>query len=55
LAPFKPAAGKIFRSTLVVSDADSQLGKGFNYLAWTPGIHYGKNPADFARIVLGTP
>lgn len=55
LAPFKPAQGKMFRSTVVVSDSDSQPGKGFNYLAWTPGIHYGKNPADFARLVLGTP
>jgi len=55
LAPFLPRAGKTFRATLVVSDADSQLGKGFNYLAWTPGIHYGKNPADFAWITLGAP
>jgi lysophospholipase L1-like esterase len=55
LAPFTPAAGKGFRCTLAVSDADLQPGKGFNYLAWTPGVHYGKNPADFARITLGAP
>ena len=53
LAPFVPAAGREFRFTLVVGEADSQLGKGFNYLAWTPGINYGKNPADFAIVVLG--
>ncbi len=35
------------------SDADSQPGKGFNYLAWTHGINYGKNPADFALLTLG--
>ena len=55
LAPFVPQAGKRFRFTLAVSDADPQPGKGFNYLEWTPGIDYGKNPADFAHIVLGAP
>ncbi len=53
LAPFTQVAGKTFRGTFAVSDADSQPGKGFNYLAWTPGINYGKNPLDFAWITLG--
>lgn len=53
LAPFKPSAGKSFRFTWSASDADMQPGKGFNYLAWTPGINYGKNPEDFAWITLG--
>ena len=53
LPPFAPKAGKQFRFTVAVSDADPKPGKGFNYLAWTPGINYGKNPADFATIVLG--
>jgi len=54
LAPFVPAAERTFRFTFCVGDADPQPGKGFNYLAWTPGISYGKNPADFATVVLGT-
>jgi lysophospholipase L1-like esterase len=53
LPPFDPVAGKSFRFTLCVGDADAAPGKGFNYLAWTPGISYGKNPADFAWITLG--
>jgi hypothetical protein len=53
LIPLTPAAGKSFRFTLCVGDADSRTGKGFNYLSWTPGISYGKNPADFAWITLG--
>jgi lysophospholipase L1-like esterase len=52
LPPFVPAPGKTFRFTLCVGEADSQPGKGFNYLAWTHGINYGKNPADFAIITL---
>ena len=52
LAPFTPAPGKSFRFTLAVPDADSQPGKGFNYMSWTPGINYGKNPDDMATIVL---
>ncbi len=53
LAPFVPGLGKEFRLTLTVNEADPQPGKGYNYLAWTPGISYGKDPACFARIVLG--
>jgi lysophospholipase L1-like esterase len=53
LAPFVPAAGNQFRLTFAVGDSDHRPGKGYNYLAWTPGISYGKNPADFAEIVLG--
>lgn len=52
LPPFLPAADREFRFTFVLGEADSQVGKGFNYLAWTPGINYGKNPADFAVIKL---
>lgn len=53
LAPLTPTKGKMFRFTWNVCDADPQPGKGFNYLAWTPGINYGKNPADFAVLTLG--
>jgi len=53
LAPFTPKAGKSFRFTFAVSDADRQPGKGFNFLEWTPGIDYGKNPFEFATVVLG--
>ena len=53
LTPFAPAEGKTFRFTFTVGEADSQPGKGYNYLSWTPGIAYGKNPDDFATIVLG--
>ena len=55
LPPFTPQPGKTFRFTLAVSDADSQPGKGFNFLEWTPGINYGKDPAEMAHIVLGSP
>ena len=51
--PFVPAVGKEFPLTFVVGEKDSLVGKGFNYLEWTPGINYGKNPADFAIIKLG--
>ncbi len=53
LAPFVPQPGKSFLSTVVIGDRDSQPGKGYTYLAWTPGIAYGKNPFDMATIVLG--
>jgi lysophospholipase L1-like esterase len=52
LVPFVPAAGSRFRFACSVSDADPQPGKGFNYLSWTHGVNYGKNPADFATITL---
>ena len=52
LVPFTPAAGKSFRLTYCVGDADPQPGKGYNYLAWTPGIAYGKNPFDMAFVTL---
>lgn len=55
LAPFTPAAGREFRFTWCAGEADSQFGKGFNYLAWTHGINYGKNPADFAWLTLRAP
>lgn len=50
--PFVAAPGKTFRFALCVGETDTQPGKGFNYLAWTPGINYGKSPADFAVITL---
>ena len=53
LAPFAPQSGKNFRFSFVVCDADSQLGKGYNYLGWTHGISYGKNPVDYATVTLG--
>lgn len=53
LAPVAPAPGKSFRFSFTVGDADPQPGKGYNYLAWTPGIAYGKNPFDMAVITLG--
>ena len=53
LAPFRPQAGKPFQFTVCVGDADSLPGRGYNYLAWTPGIAYGKNTPDFATLVLG--
>jgi hypothetical protein len=53
--PFIPETDKSFRFTLCIGDADSKPGKGFNYLAWTPGINYSKSPAEFATIVLGKP
>ena len=53
IPPFTPSAGKSFRFTVCVGDVDSVPGKGFNYLTWTPGINYGKNPADFAWLTLG--
>jgi lysophospholipase L1-like esterase len=53
LAPFTPAVDKSLRFTFAIGDADSQLGKGYQYLAWTPGIAYGKNPFDFGVITLG--
>lgn len=53
LKPFIPQAGKSFRFTFAVSDADSQPGKGFNFIEWTPGIDYGKNPFDSATLILG--
>ena len=52
LAPFAPAAGEKFSLTVAVSDADAVPGKGFNYLSWTPGIHYGKSPSGMADITL---
>ncbi len=52
LPDFVPSKGKEFPFTLVIGEKDSQIGKGFNYLEWTPGINYGKNPADFAIIKL---
>lgn len=55
LAPFAPAAGRSFRFTWCAGEADSQPGKGFNYLAWTHGINYGKLPADFAWLTLAAP
>ena len=53
LTPFVPGEGKTFRFTFTVGEGDSQPGKGYNYLSWTPGIAYGKNPDDFATIILG--
>jgi hypothetical protein len=53
LAPFIPKPGKSFLSTVVIGDRDAQPGKGYGYLAWAPGIAYGKNPFDMANIVLG--
>ena len=53
LSSFTPAPGASFRFSLCVSEADSQPGKGYNYLSWTPGISYGKSPADLATLVLG--
>jgi hypothetical protein len=53
LAPFAPQPGKSLRFTFAIGEADSQPGKGFNYLGWTQGINYGKNPNDLATIVLG--
>jgi hypothetical protein len=53
LAPLRPAAGKSLRFTITIGDADPQPGKGYNFLAWTNGIAYGKDPADFATVVLG--
>jgi len=53
LSPFTATAGKSFRFTFAVGDAKSQLGRGYNFMEWTPGIAYGKNPNDFATIVLG--
>jgi hypothetical protein len=35
-----------------VNDADDTPGKGFNYIEWTPGVNYGKNPRKFGTIVL---
>ncbi len=45
--------GNSFRFTFAVCDAKSQPGRGFNFMEWTPGINYGKNPFDFATLVLG--
>jgi lysophospholipase L1-like esterase len=53
LAPLTPAAGKSLRFTVTIGDAKPQPGKGYNFLAWTNGIAYGKDPADFATVVLG--
>jgi lysophospholipase L1-like esterase len=53
LAPLTPAAGKALRFTVTIGEADPVPGKGYNYLAWTNGIAYGKNPADFATVRLG--
>jgi lysophospholipase L1-like esterase len=52
LAPFKPSIGASFRFTVTVNDADDTPGKGFNYIEWTPGVNYGKNPRKFGTIVL---
>jgi len=43
----------LYTGDICIGDADSQPGKGFSYIAWTPGINYGKNPADFATIIPG--
>ena len=51
-ATLTPAAGEKFSLTVAVSDADAVPGKGFNYLSWTPGIHYGKSPSGMADITL---
>jgi len=53
IKPFAPAPGANFRFTLCVGEADTTPGKGFNYLAWTPGISCGKYTSDFGTIVLG--
>ena len=53
LPPFAAREGKSFRFTFAVGDAKSQLGRGYNFMEWTPGIAYGKNPNDFATIMLG--
>ncbi len=53
LAPLVPAAGKTLRLTVTIGEADPVPGKGYNYLAWTHGIAYGKNSADFAVVTLG--
>jgi lysophospholipase L1-like esterase len=53
LAPFVPAPDKSFLFSFTIGDADSELGKGYQYLTWTPGIAYGKNPFDFGQLILG--
>ena len=53
LAPMLPSAGKTFRGTFTVGDADAQAGKGYNYLAWTRGIAYGKDMANAGVLTLG--
>jgi lysophospholipase L1-like esterase len=53
LAPFTADVTKHFRLSFCVGDGDPQPGKGYNYLAWTPGIAYGKNPFDMAIVTLG--
>jgi lysophospholipase L1-like esterase len=53
LASFTAASGRQFRFNLCVNDEDRQLGKGFNFLEWTPGINYGKHSQFYAILTLG--
>jgi len=45
--------GDTIRFTVLVNDTDNNPNKGFNYMTWTPGIHYGKNANDFGEVILG--
>ena len=44
--------GMKFCWTVCVNDTDNDPAKGFNYLAWTPGVNYGKSPNDLAVLEL---
>ena len=48
-----PGNGNSLKFTFVIGDADSQLGKGYNFIAWTGGITPDKNWNDEATVVLG--
>ena len=40
-------------ATFVIGDADSQLGKGYNFIAWTGGITPSKDWNEEATLTLG--